>query len=172
MNQLVYTGSTKPSWNSLAAALSCSLSDLSSPPIGDAKTSPLEDQIFIRQRSATIHPSSYIIHPPSSIMYSTSSIGRMHRMMFANICAFRHRAQAVEQAGKIVFPRSQIFTLLTIIQLQLHRLSYPPFNPSYWTPSAHNIYHLWRLYHPLWVVFVPLRHQIKTVRITPVEMWW
>ena len=119
----------------------------------------------------SILPTSSIIHHPS--MYSTSSIGRMHRMLFAYICAFQRRAQAaMEQAEKMVFPCSPNSTLLTIIQLQLHRLSYPPSNPSYWTPSAHNTYHLWRPHHPLWAVFVPLKHQIRTVRIATVGMWW
>ena len=136
MNQLVYITSTKPSWYSLAAALTCSLSKMWSPPLGSAKTGPGVVKFFNHQPSTTIHPPLSILHPPSTVC--TSSIGRMLAMLDTYICAFQPRAQAVmeavmEEAKKWVVPRSHPsfwnLTLLTIIQLQS---VHPPTLPSFY----------------------------------------
>ena len=98
MNQLVYIISTKPSWYSLAAALTCSLSKMSSPLLGSAKTASGVVKFFNHQPSTTIYPPPSILHPLSTVC--TSSIGRMLTILDNYIYAFQPRAQTVIKEAK------------------------------------------------------------------------
>lgn len=125
MNRLVYITSTKPLWYSLAAALSCSLSDMSSPPLGMLRQPPGVANFFNHQLSTTIHP-SYILHPLPVHCLSAGCL----RYCLPTFARFNTELkQPWSKQKKWVVPHSPCLgnlTLLTIIQLQS---IYPPVLP-------------------------------------------